>query len=86
MSETAKTFMHFYKLMFCTSFWQLVGENIGNVHLDSKFTVHLSEYHAYFKFTLCLLVASADTFVNSLDPDQVRINIVSDLDPNCLTL
>ena len=26
------------------------------------------------------------TFVNSLDPDQVRQNVGPDLDPNCLTL
>ena len=30
----------------------------------------------------CLLI----TFANSLDPDQARPNIGSDLDPNCLTL
>ena len=36
--------------------------------------------------TLCLLAPSADTFANSLDPDEARQNAGPDLDPNCLTL
>ena len=35
--------------------------------------------------TLCLLVSSANNLCNSLDPDQFRLKVGSDLDPNCLT-
>ena len=35
--------------------------------------------------TLYLLVLSADTFANSLDPDQVRHFVLPDQDPNCLS-
>ena len=38
--------------------------------------------------TFCQPVLSADMldFANSLDPDQARRNVQSDLGPNCLTL
>ena len=35
--------------------------------------------------TLCLLIMLI-IFANTLDPDQARRNVGSDLDPNCLTL
>ena len=37
------------------------------------------------RLTLYLLVSSAETFANSLEPDQARQNVALDLVPNCLT-
>ena len=52
--------------------------------LDSVFTkkgvVYLNAFPATGDFCRLLI-----TFANSLDPDQARQNVGSDLDPNCLT-
>ena len=46
--------------------------------------------HAYsHSLTLCLLVATCHllkTLENSLVPDQARLSVGPDLDPNCLSL
>ena len=39
-----------------------------------------------FETRLYLLLTSADTISNSLDPDQARQSVGPDPDPNCLTL
>ena len=59
------------------------------VSSETVLIVLLCTYCIHFDWNqLCLLVSSAELIpsANSLDPDQARQNVGTDLDPNCLTL
>ena len=51
-----------------------------------KFKTYFFEYNVLLLLTIYLLDILLTIFANSLDPDQVRLNVGPDLDPNCLTL
>ena len=53
----------------------------GLISYKKNFLLSLDSFHASGDFS-CLLT----TFANSLDPDQGRLSVGPDLEPNCLTL
>ena len=59
---------------------------IGSKMFDTTCMMTFMKIFFLKKLILKEISRRQKTFVNSLDPDQVRQNVGPDLDPNCLTL
>ena len=64
-----------------TKFW--ISKFKRNMHLKETINMYYKAWHFLWIACWCRLLI---TFANSLDPDQARQNVGSDLDLNCLRL